>query len=362
MALPRPTAAFVVKVAAAHTVTYLVVGMAASATWDYARILSQPVISDYMLPFGSVNVFVAGLAQLVRGVVLALVLLPFRAVLGSRRGWLWLWALLVGIGIIGTYAAAPSSVEGVVYSRIPLWYHLMGLPEVVVQALLFSILTAWFARYPEHTVQHLPPTARRAVQALVVTCLSFAGYAVVSVVFALSQGVRIDDSANFSLATQGVFVFPLAVNAVLAFATTRGVSPGARAYVAAISYLLGAAGILVYQSVTFGDAGGGYALIAPVLPALILWALTPRATHAGTPGSAGTSAEGGTAAVAGTSAAADTSATTDASAVADTSAVTGTSATTDASADAGTSAVPEVRDRQRTAEPADRTGESRRPR
>jgi hypothetical protein len=131
MALPRPTAAFVVKVAAAHTVTYLVVGMAASATWDYARILSQPVISDYMLPFGSVNVIVAGLAQLVRGVVLALVLLPFRAVLGSRRGWLWLWALLVGIGIIGTYAAAPSSVEGVVYSRIPLWYHLMGLPEVV---------------------------------------------------------------------------------------------------------------------------------------------------------------------------------------------------------------------------------------
>ena len=33
---------------------------------------------------------------------------------------------------LGTPAAAPSSFEGVVYTRLPWWFHLVGLPEMLV--------------------------------------------------------------------------------------------------------------------------------------------------------------------------------------------------------------------------------------
>ena len=60
--------------------------------------------------------------------------------------WLILWGLLVTIGILSTPAAAPSSIEGMVYTRVPMWYHLLGLPEVVLQTLAFSIWLVWWER------------------------------------------------------------------------------------------------------------------------------------------------------------------------------------------------------------------------
>ena len=59
-----------------------------------------------------------------------LVLLPFRIVLAATRwGWLQLWLLIVGVGIVSTPAAAPSSIEAVIYTRLPLWYHAVGSPR-----------------------------------------------------------------------------------------------------------------------------------------------------------------------------------------------------------------------------------------
>lgn len=82
-----------------HVVTYLVVGVVASIVLDYASLFSRPVISDYMVEFGSVSLFVGPLIQVLRGLIIAAVLLPFRGVFAQRRGWLWLWLLLVGIGM-----------------------------------------------------------------------------------------------------------------------------------------------------------------------------------------------------------------------------------------------------------------------
>lgn len=98
------------------------------------------MVRDYMREFGSVGVFAGPVVQVVRGLVIAVVLVPFRSVIAGRHGWLWLRLLLVGIGILFTSAAAPSSIEGVVYSELPLWYHAVGLPEMLGQTLLFSAL------------------------------------------------------------------------------------------------------------------------------------------------------------------------------------------------------------------------------
>ena len=156
-----------------------------------------------MRPFGSVAVFVGPLVQVARGAIIAVVLLPFREVFGRRHGWLWLWGLLVGVGIVSTSAAAPSSLEGIVYSELPLWYHAIGLPEMLIQTLAFSALVAFYERNPDGALAVLPPVFSRLLGALVVASLAFAGYAIVSVAFALLAGARIDADENLTLEVQG---------------------------------------------------------------------------------------------------------------------------------------------------------------
>jgi hypothetical protein len=86
--------------------------------------------------------------QSVRGSIFALALFPFRdQFLDARRGWLRLWGLLIGLGILSTYGPAPGSVEGAIYTRLPLAFHMFGAPEVYVQSLAFAVgLCAWYRR------------------------------------------------------------------------------------------------------------------------------------------------------------------------------------------------------------------------
>ena len=266
-----------VKVTLLHVVTYLVVGIIASIAFDYATLFEQPVIRDYMREFGSVSLFVGPVVQVVRGVIVAAVLLPFRQVLAGRLGWLWLWLLLVGIGILSTSAAAPSSIEGLVYTRVPLWYHAIGLPEMLVQTLAFSVLAPLYARFPDGVLAALPPVFERIVRALVAASLAFVGYAVVSVVFALVAGVGVDAEQNLSLEVQGLFIVPFLANGAIAFIANRGLSSPNRRLVAGLaSYAVGAAAILVYQAVVSGSVSPLYVLAAPILPAVIVWLLVPR--------------------------------------------------------------------------------------
>jgi hypothetical protein len=279
MSTSRPVTGFLVRVTVAHVLTYFAVGLIAAAVLDYASLFTQPVIRDFMRPFGSVAVIVGPVLQVMRGLIIAAVLLPFRSILAGRLGWLWLWLLFVGIGILSTPAAAPGSLEGAVYSQLPWWYHLIGMPEMLVQTLLFSVLTGLIARHPTGVLAALPPVFDRVVRALVVACLSFVGYAVVSVLFALASGAVVGSAENLSPAVQGVFVVPFLVNGVIAFFVAAERRSHQRAAAALVSYAAGALAIFGYQSIVFGSAAPVYALVAPVLPAAILWLATGRRRH-----------------------------------------------------------------------------------
>jgi hypothetical protein len=269
-------AGFLVKVTFAHVVTYFLVGIVAATVLDYESLFAEPVVREYMREFGSIALFVGPLVQVVRGIIVAAVLLPFRGVLATRFGWLWLWLLLVGIAILSTAAAAPSSIEGVVYTRLPLWYHLIGLPEMLVQTLLFSVLTGLVARHPQGVLAALPPVFERLLRALVSASLAFVGYAVVSVLFALMSGAEVDAGQSLTLKVQGLFIVPFFVNGVIAYAAVHGLSRQKRLAGALTSYVVSALAILAYQAVITGMPNLLYALVAPVLPALILWLLMPR--------------------------------------------------------------------------------------
>lgn len=140
-------ARFAWRTTAAHTATYMIAGIAASALFDYPSRWEGEWMAHYR-PLDSPLIAMGPSLQVIRGLIFAIVLYPFRTtILSSDRGWLKLWGVLAGVGILSTYAAAPGSVEGLIYTLPPLSHHLFGIPEVYGQSLAFSLaLVGWYRR------------------------------------------------------------------------------------------------------------------------------------------------------------------------------------------------------------------------
>ena len=142
---------FTWRVIAAHMVTYFVTGLVAITFLDYQQLFESPPYSSFMKPMNSAAVAAGPALQLVRGLIFSLVLWPFRSVFfESRYGWLKLWALLVGLCTLSTTAAAPGSVEGFIYTTIPMNKQVLGYLEVLPQTLMFSLIVYYWNKYPRN--------------------------------------------------------------------------------------------------------------------------------------------------------------------------------------------------------------------
>jgi len=128
-----------------HTVTYVIVGAIAAAVLGYGNLFSLPELSCYMRPISDRWVMAGPLFQPLRGVLFATVFFVLRdRLFAQTRGWLVMWWLLIAVGVFSTFGPAPASVEGMIYTRVPWSTQLRGLPEVLVQSLLFaSVLFVW---------------------------------------------------------------------------------------------------------------------------------------------------------------------------------------------------------------------------
>lgn len=138
------------KTIAVHTITYFIVGALASATLSYQARFAEPILASYMRQFDSPWLLIGPLFQPLRGLLFAVVFWLLRELLfGKRNGWLLMWAMLAILGIFNTFGPAPGSVEGVLYTQLPLSTHLWGLPEILVQSLLFSAILTYWVNHPE---------------------------------------------------------------------------------------------------------------------------------------------------------------------------------------------------------------------
>lgn len=136
-----PTARdIVVKTVVTHTVTYFAAGVAALVLFDYPTLIAEtPGLS--MRPLSHPMVMAGPLLQPVRGLLFGLVFYILREPLfGRKKGWLAMWMVLVALGILGTFGAPPGSLEGLIYTVLPVSIHLRLLPEVLVQSFLLSWL------------------------------------------------------------------------------------------------------------------------------------------------------------------------------------------------------------------------------
>ncbi len=132
-----------VKTVVCHTVTYMVMGALAYHFLNYAAVIKNPY--SLMKPVTSYWVIFGAPLQVFRGVLFASVFYLFRGQLfRQKNGWLRMAWLLIGIGILGTFAAPPGSLEGFIYRTFPMLDQVRGYLEIVPQALLLSgLLTYW---------------------------------------------------------------------------------------------------------------------------------------------------------------------------------------------------------------------------
>ena len=140
---------FLWRITAAHMITYFVMGVLALVFLDYARLHETPPLSYLMRPVTAPVVALGPLLQALRGLVLAAALWYFRDnFLLVRYGWLKLWGLIVGLSILSTAGPAPASIEGYIYTKIPVDMQLRGYLEVLPQTLLFSLLVFYWHEQP----------------------------------------------------------------------------------------------------------------------------------------------------------------------------------------------------------------------
>lgn len=136
--------------AVVHTVTYFIMGALAYQFLDYAERFARPELACWMRPTTDPFVMAGPLFQPIRGLLFGLVLWPLRDRLFSeRRGWLLLGGILVALGILNTYGPAPGSIEGMVYTVIPIPDQLAGWLEVIPQAMLYAFLLHAWTMHPD---------------------------------------------------------------------------------------------------------------------------------------------------------------------------------------------------------------------
>lgn len=142
--------ALAVKAIVVHTATYFVMGLLALTFLEYRTAFEAPVTREFMRPVDDPVVALGPSLQFLRGILFACAFYPLRdLVFGRRRGWLTMWLLLVTLGILAPFAAAPGSVEGLIYTKLPLRIQLSGWAEIVTQALLLSVILHHWVNHPE---------------------------------------------------------------------------------------------------------------------------------------------------------------------------------------------------------------------
>ncbi len=154
------------KTAVCHTITYVFMGILAFHFLHYADFMNKP--NSGMRPTTDPLILLGPPLQIVRGVLFASIFYPFRQVLfGRKNGWLLMGWMLIGLGILGTFAAPAGSLEGYIYTTTPILIQMRGYLEIVPQALMLSALLCYWVKHPGKTWLNW------ALGALFVLCVTF---------------------------------------------------------------------------------------------------------------------------------------------------------------------------------------------
>jgi len=139
-----------VKTIVVHTVTYSIMGVLAFIIMDYETTFAETDLRYIMRQTNDAIVMAGPLFQPIRGLLFGIVFfLLSDAFFRRKNGWIIMWLMLVIVGILSTFGPASGSIEGMIYTKFPIWGQLVGLWETVLQALLLSYLICFWVNHPE---------------------------------------------------------------------------------------------------------------------------------------------------------------------------------------------------------------------
>lgn len=187
---------FITKVTAAHFVTYFICGVLFSKLFNYETLFKLGNAKYFMRDFYGVSSLLGPFVQIIRGLLIGCILLILKDnLLKENRAGLKLWLVFAGLGIICAPSAAPVSIEGIVYTQLPLEFHLRGAPEILVQTLLFSL---WVTHDSKLKLEW--KVSGQTKIAAIVTAVSGVGFSLGGALLALVLKIDIMEGANDSFA------------------------------------------------------------------------------------------------------------------------------------------------------------------
>jgi uncharacterized phage infection (PIP) family protein YhgE len=140
----------ILKTIVVHTITYFLVGILALVFFDYSTQYAETSLNLLMRPTTDPWVIAGPLFQPIRGLLFGIAFYLLREVFfGKKNGWLIMWVILVILGILSPFGPAPGSVEGLIFTVLPLSLHLMGQPEIYLQSFLLSVGLYYWVNHPE---------------------------------------------------------------------------------------------------------------------------------------------------------------------------------------------------------------------
>jgi len=162
---------FIWRVAAIHTISYFIAGIFALLFMNYKAHFASESMSVIMRPVDDPVVALGPGMQIIRGIIIALVLLPFIDVFTSKNGWLKFAGLVLGLSYVSTVGPTFGSFEGYIYTKIPLQYHILGIPEALLYTSLFSGLLFFWYKKPGRAWNIIT-----AVMVVLIVMMSILGY------------------------------------------------------------------------------------------------------------------------------------------------------------------------------------------
>lgn len=194
---------FVIKATVAHFVSYLICGLIFSKLFNYEVLFKLDNVQYFMRDAYGNSSLIGPFVQILRGAIIGCILLILKDnVLKMKNSWLYLWIIFAGLGILCTPGAAPASIEGIVYSQLPLEFHLKTAPELIVQTLLFSLWVTGDFKFKISEKIKIP---------VIVTAISGVGFSIGGIILALVLNVDVMASASDPFAFIVMFIALLIV-------------------------------------------------------------------------------------------------------------------------------------------------------
>jgi hypothetical protein len=139
---------FLWRVTASHTISYFIAGCFAMYVFNYKELFESNTMALFMKPVTAPIVALGPALQIIRGFIVALILLPLRKVFTEEKyGFLKMGLLILGLSVFFTFAAASGSFEGFIYTTIPFSEQIIGYPEAVLWLSLFIGILWLFYRF-----------------------------------------------------------------------------------------------------------------------------------------------------------------------------------------------------------------------